>query len=379
MPRLVPGGPGRLDRLAPLLPSLEPPALQRQRPQHRPLRLAQVQVRRVCRLEHHLPPRIRPPEEQPIHRPVRRQVVDPRGAPLHLRRDPRLDPPWEVRPMGRVPAGGRGVRAAPVAGPKTPTRDPGPRRPASISGLARATGGSRPAVSCGGSVGMASGCGATPRRGWPGKLWAEAGPLASRQTTRPPGGAAVQSVAMTPFVRRPRARPARPSPSRVSCRGAPRRGGSRRGAGVCSGGPSAGGGRPARGPVSPNRRAGPGPWGRSRRWRGPRPAARPWRDGAAPSGAAPPRRGAPARGSVGSRRRPGGGSRGGPRRGPWPWGSGLDDPGPLDQANRGGAGLGPLGEGLLFLGGQIAESDAGSQGCTSSRHTPSSKCKSLAG
>ncbi len=125
MPRLVPGGPGRLDRLAPLLPSLEPPALQRQRPQHRPPRLAQVQVRRVGRLEHPLPPRIRPPQEQPIHRPVRRQVVDPRGAPLHLRRDPRLDPPWQVRPMGRVPAGGRGGQGR--AGGRAEDADEGPR------------------------------------------------------------------------------------------------------------------------------------------------------------------------------------------------------------------------------------------------------------
>jgi hypothetical protein len=65
--------------------------------------------------------------------------------------------------------------------------------------------------------------------------------------------------------------------------------------------------------------------------------------------------------------------------GPLPLGGGLEDPGTLDQASGGGACLGQLGEGLRFLGGQLAEWDSGSHGCTSLGGTPSARCKSLAG
>src|SRR5262249_22996450 len=56
VPVQVPVGGRFLDRPAALLPGLEPPPLQRQRLQHLPPRLDQVEVRRVLRLEHHLPP-----------------------------------------------------------------------------------------------------------------------------------------------------------------------------------------------------------------------------------------------------------------------------------------------------------------------------------
>ena len=58
----VPVGGGPLDRGLDLLPRLGPPALQRQRPEHLPPRLDQVQVRRGHRLEDELPPRVRQAE-----------------------------------------------------------------------------------------------------------------------------------------------------------------------------------------------------------------------------------------------------------------------------------------------------------------------------
>ena len=93
-----------LDRPADLLPSLEPPALQRQAPEHLPPRLDQVQVRRVLRLEDELPPRMRQRRTA-----ARRSPDGLAGCPRsrrpgrHLGRDPRLDLRQEVGPVGWRP------------------------------------------------------------------------------------------------------------------------------------------------------------------------------------------------------------------------------------------------------------------------------------
>src|SRR4051812_3692226 len=55
---LVPVGRRRRDRLANRLPRLEPTPLQRQRSQHFPPWLDQVEIRRVLRLEDELPTRM---------------------------------------------------------------------------------------------------------------------------------------------------------------------------------------------------------------------------------------------------------------------------------------------------------------------------------
>ena len=65
---LVPVGRRLGHRTAHLLPTLEPPSLQRQRPQHMPPRLDRVQVRRVLRLEDELPTRLPKREQQHVGR-----------------------------------------------------------------------------------------------------------------------------------------------------------------------------------------------------------------------------------------------------------------------------------------------------------------------
>ena len=98
---LVPVRRRLLDRPADLLPGLEPPPLQRQRLQHLPPRLDQVQVRRVLRLEDELPPRVGQAEQQHVGRPVGVQVVEDRVDPPDVRRDPRLDLAPGSRPSWR--------------------------------------------------------------------------------------------------------------------------------------------------------------------------------------------------------------------------------------------------------------------------------------
>src|SRR4051794_64405 len=66
MPMFVPIGRRLLDRTTDLLPALEPPTFQRQRSQDLPPRFDQIQVRRVLRLEHELPPGKRQREQQHI-------------------------------------------------------------------------------------------------------------------------------------------------------------------------------------------------------------------------------------------------------------------------------------------------------------------------
>ena len=71
---LVPVRGGAPDGLFNLRPSLEAPALERQRAQDLPPRLDQVQVGRVLRLEDELPARMGEREEQHIGRAVRMRL-----------------------------------------------------------------------------------------------------------------------------------------------------------------------------------------------------------------------------------------------------------------------------------------------------------------
>src|SRR5262249_41192989 len=105
MPMLVPVGRRLGHRAADLLPRLEPPALQGQRPQHLPPRLDQVEVRRVLRLEDELPPRAPQREQEHVGRPVRLKVINDRIDPSDIGRDPRLDALEEVGPVGGAAAG----------------------------------------------------------------------------------------------------------------------------------------------------------------------------------------------------------------------------------------------------------------------------------
>ena len=103
---------GRLD----LLPRLEPPTLESQRPEHLPPRFDQVQVRRARRLDDEPRPRVRQREQECVGPSMGRQAVEHRVHPSDAGRYPPLDPFQEVDPVGRRPTGVGWVSASPVAG-----------------------------------------------------------------------------------------------------------------------------------------------------------------------------------------------------------------------------------------------------------------------
>jgi hypothetical protein len=182
MPMPVPVGRRLVDGPAHLLPRLEPTPLQRQRLEHLPPRLDQVQVRGVHRLEDELPAGMRQAEQQHVGRPVGTQVVEDRVDPRDLRRDPRLDVPEEVGPVRRRAAAvgaGEGL-----AGGRAEGAEDVPLAAAAVVGLffARPAGRRRPSASSLGSVRIGS---------RPGTLLAACGPISSRQMTALPSGGAV--------------------------------------------------------------------------------------------------------------------------------------------------------------------------------------------
>src|SRR3954469_10177886 len=101
MPVIVPVGRGSGARLPDLGPGLETAALQRQRAQHLPPGLDQVQVGGVLGLEHELPARMQQAEQQHVGRAVDVKVVEHRVDPFHRRIDPGLDRAQEVDPVDR--------------------------------------------------------------------------------------------------------------------------------------------------------------------------------------------------------------------------------------------------------------------------------------
>src|SRR3954468_14141132 len=98
---IVPVGRGSSDRLLDLGPGLETAALQRQRAQHLPPGLDQVQVGGILGLEHELPARMQQAEQQHVGRAVDVEVVEHRVDPRDRRIDPGLDHAQEVDPVGR--------------------------------------------------------------------------------------------------------------------------------------------------------------------------------------------------------------------------------------------------------------------------------------
>src|SRR3954468_7694255 len=96
---IVPVGRGSSDRLLDLGPGLETAALQRQRAQHLPPRLDQVQVGGVLGLEHELPARMQQAEQQHVGRAVDVEVVEHGVDPLDRRIDPALDRAQEIDPV----------------------------------------------------------------------------------------------------------------------------------------------------------------------------------------------------------------------------------------------------------------------------------------
>ncbi len=99
---------GALHRLLDLAPCLEASPLQRQRAQHLPPWLYQVQVGRIDRLEHEFSPRVRQREQQHVHGGVGVEVVHHRVDPFHAGVDPPLDLAEEVHPVREGAAGIRG-------------------------------------------------------------------------------------------------------------------------------------------------------------------------------------------------------------------------------------------------------------------------------
>src|SRR3954447_17368173 len=101
MPVIVPGGRGASDGLLDLGPGFETAALQRQRAQHFPPGLDQVQVGGVGGLEHELPARMQQAEQQHVGRAVDVEVVEHGVDSLDRRIDPGLDHAQEVDPVDR--------------------------------------------------------------------------------------------------------------------------------------------------------------------------------------------------------------------------------------------------------------------------------------
>ena len=85
-------------------PRLEAAPLERERPQHLPPRLEEIQIGRVHGREDELPAWMREREEQHLGRAVRAQVVEHRIDPRYARGHPGVDLREEVDPVGRCPA-----------------------------------------------------------------------------------------------------------------------------------------------------------------------------------------------------------------------------------------------------------------------------------
>src|SRR4051812_46726385 len=129
MPVIVPVGRGSSGRLLDLGPGLETAALQRQRAQHLPPRLDQVQVGGVLGLEHELPARMQQAEKQHVGGAVDGEVVEHGVDPLDPGIDSGFDLAQEADPadggaalVGHGEGGtGRGLEGAErVAGDATP-------------------------------------------------------------------------------------------------------------------------------------------------------------------------------------------------------------------------------------------------------------------
>src|SRR4051812_47808880 len=127
---LVPVRGGPFDSLLDLGPGLEPASLQRQRAQHLPPGLDQVQVGGVLGLEDELPARVQQAEQQHVGRAVDVEVVEHGVDALDRGIDPGLDLAQEVDPVDRGAAlvgggeglAGRGLEGAEhVAGDAAPT------------------------------------------------------------------------------------------------------------------------------------------------------------------------------------------------------------------------------------------------------------------
>src|SRR5215213_6024072 len=99
MPVIVPVRRGPCDGLLDLGPGFEAAALQRQRAQHLPPGLDQVQVGGIFGLKHELPARMQQAEQQHVGRAVDVEVVEHRVDPFHRRIDPALDRAQEVDPV----------------------------------------------------------------------------------------------------------------------------------------------------------------------------------------------------------------------------------------------------------------------------------------
>src|ERR1700760_2356767 len=109
--------PGLLD----LGPCIEAPPLQRQRAQHLPPRLQQVQIGGINRLEHELPARVGQREQQHVWGGVSVEIVHHRIDPFDSRIDPTLDLAEEVNPVRGGAAGiggGEGRAAGGLEGPE---------------------------------------------------------------------------------------------------------------------------------------------------------------------------------------------------------------------------------------------------------------------
>lgn len=105
VPRRDPIRRRRLHGLADFLPALEPAPLERQRAQHLPPGLDQIQGGGVLRLADALPARVRQRAQQPVGGAMPVQVVHDGVDPLGLGRPPGLHPLEEVHPAGARPAG----------------------------------------------------------------------------------------------------------------------------------------------------------------------------------------------------------------------------------------------------------------------------------
>jgi hypothetical protein len=102
MPVGVPVLGGALRGLLDFGPCLKATPLQRQRAQHLPPRLQQVQIGGIDRLEDELPTRMGQREQQHVHGGVGVEIVHHRIDPFNSRVDPALDRAEEVNPVATV-------------------------------------------------------------------------------------------------------------------------------------------------------------------------------------------------------------------------------------------------------------------------------------
>ena len=99
-------------------PCLKAPSLQRKGAQHLPPWLQQVQIGRLDRLKHELPPRVRQREQQHVHRGVGVEIIHHRINSFDSRINPPLDLAEEVNPVRDGAAGICGREGRAGGGPK---------------------------------------------------------------------------------------------------------------------------------------------------------------------------------------------------------------------------------------------------------------------